>query len=225
MNKATVLVIDDEAQIRKLLELSLKSHDMHVIQAEDGKSGLSMAANHQPDVILLDLGLPDMNGHEVLKALRLWYENAIIILSVQDGEDDIVSALDEGASDYLTKPFRNAELMARIRSAMKNNPSSVKSTFIASGNLFIDFAAHTVRKGDQLLKLTSTEYQLLALLASNAGRVLTHQHILKTIWGVSYQKETQYLRVFIGTLRKKIEDDANQPKHLVTESRVGYRFQ
>ncbi|MBK7223213.1 MAG: response regulator transcription factor [Saprospiraceae bacterium] len=218
MNKATVLIVDDEPQIRKLLELSLTSHDMHVIQAEDGKSGLSMAANHH-------LGLPDMNGHEVLKALRLWYENAIIILSVQDGEDDIVKALDEGASDYLTKPFRNAELMARIRSAMKNNPSAVKSTFITSGNLFIDFAARTVRKGDQLLKLTSTEYQLLALLASNAGRVLTHQHILKTIWGLSYQKETQYLRVFIGTLRKKIEDDANQPKHLVTESRVGYRFQ
>jgi len=225
MNKATVLIVDDEPQIRKLLELSLTSQDMHVIQAEDGKSGLSMAANHQPDVVLLDLGLPDMNGHEVLKALRMWYENAIIILSVQDGEDDIVKALDEGASDYLTKPFRNAELMARIRSAMKNNPSAVKSTFISSGNLFIDFAARTVRKGDQLLKLTSTEYQLLALLASNAGRVLTHQHILKNIWGLSYQKETQYLRVFIGTLRKKIEDDANQPKHLVTESRVGYRFQ
>ena len=115
MNKATVLIIDDEPQIRKLLELSLSSQDMHVIQAEDGKSGLSMAANHQPDVVLLDLGLPDMNGHEVLKALRLWYENAIIILSVQDGEDDIVKALDEGASDYLTKPFRNAELLARIR--------------------------------------------------------------------------------------------------------------
>ncbi len=119
MNKATVLIVDDEPQIRKLLELSLTSHDMHVIQAEDGKSGLSMAANHQPDVVLLDLGLPDMSGHEVLKALRLWYENAIIILSVQDGEDDIVKALDEGASDYLTKPFRNAELMARIRSARK----------------------------------------------------------------------------------------------------------
>lgn len=126
MNKATVLVIDDEAQIRKLLELTLKSQEMLVLQAEDGKSGLTLAANHQPDVILLDLGLPDMNGHEVLKALRLWYENAIIILSVQDGEDDIVKALDEGASDYLTKPFRNAELMARIRSAMKNNPSAVK---------------------------------------------------------------------------------------------------
>lgn len=225
MNKTTVLVIDDEAQIRKLLELTLKSQEMMVVLAEDGTTGLALAANHRPDVILLDLGLPDINGHEVLKSLRLWYENAIIILSVQDGEDDIVKALDEGASDYLTKPFRNSELLARIRSAMKHNPSSIKSTYISSGNLYIDFTARTVKKGEEILKLTATEYQLLALLASQAGRVLTHQYILKTIWGLSYQNETQYLRVFIGTLRKKIEEDANQPRHLVTESRVGYRFQ
>ncbi len=225
MNKTTVLVIDDEAQIRKLLELTLKSQEMTVILAEDGTTGLALAANHRPDVILLDLGLPDINGHEVLKSLRLWYENAIIILSVQDGEDDIVKALDEGASDYLTKPFRNSELLARIRSAMKHNPSATKNTYISSGNLYIDFSARVVKKGEEILKLTATEYQLLALLASNAGRVLTHQYILKTIWGLSYQNETQYLRVFIGTLRKKIEEDANQPRHLVTESRVGYRFQ
>jgi two-component system KDP operon response regulator KdpE len=224
MNRAEILIIDDEPQIRKLLEITLESNDYKVWQAETGKAGIKLAAYHPPELILLDIGLPDKSGHEVLKELRTWYNKSIIILSVQNNETDIVSALDHGATDYLTKPFRSAELLARIRSAIRRNQSANTENKIICGNLEIDIAARVVKKSNEVLKLTATEFNLLVLLAKNEGRVLTHQFILKEIWGVGSQTETQYLRVFVGTLRKKIEINPNQPQHIFTESGVGYRF-
>lgn len=225
MNKATILVIDDEPQIRKLLEITLESNDHKVLQAETGKQGLVSAASHPPDLVLLDIGLPDQSGHEVLKALRQWYNKAIIILSVQNSEQDIVSALDNGATDYLTKPFRTAELLARIRSAMRREQAPNNTAVMTVGDLRIDLTARTVKKKEEIVKLTTTEFNLLALFAKYEGSVLTHQFILKEVWGMAYQTETQYLRVFVGTLRKKIEDDPYRPAHIITESGVGYRFQ
>lgn len=226
MNKAEILIIDDEPQIRKLLEITLESNDYKVWQAATGKEGVVMAANHPPALILLDIGLPDKNGHEVLKELRTWYNKSIIILSVINKEEDIVKALDNGATDYLTKPFRTAELLARIRAAIRRNQQAINNdTTITFNELQVDLTARTVKKNNELLKLTSTEFHLLSLFANNEGRVLTHQFILKEIWGVGFQTETQYLRVFVGTLRKKIEDNPNQPKHIITESGIGYRFQ
>jgi two-component system KDP operon response regulator KdpE len=224
MSKAEILIIDDEPQIRKMLEISLESNDYKVWQAETGRQGIIMAANHPPELILLDIGLPDQNGHEILLELRAWYNKSIIILSVLNNETDIVSALDNGATDYLTKPFRTAELLARIRSAIRRNQTPNNSNLIVCGDLEIDLTSRTTKKNNELLKLTSTEFSLLILLAKNEGRVLTHQYILKEIWGVGYQSQTQYLRVFVGTLRKKIESNPNKPTHIYTESGVGYRF-
>jgi two-component system KDP operon response regulator KdpE len=207
------------------LEISLESNDYKVWQAATGKEGIIMAANHPPELILLDIGLPDKSGQEVLKELRTWFNKSIIILSVQNSEEDIVTALDNGATDYLAKPFRTAELMARIRAAIRRNQKANNlSTVLNFNELQIDLTARTVRKNSEILKLTSTEFNLLTLFANNEGRVLTHQHILKEIWGVGFQTETQYLRVFVGTLRKKIEDNPNQPKYIITESGIGYRF-
>jgi len=208
------------------LEISLESNDYKVWQAASGKEGIIMAANHPPQLILLDISLPDKSGHEVLKELRTWYNKSIIILSVQNSEEDIVKALDNGATDYLTKPFRTAELLARIRIAMKrNNDINNNNTVLEFDSLQIDFPSRIVKKNNEIIKLTTTEYNLLCLLVKNEGSVLTHHFILKEIWGVGYQNDTQYLRVFVGTLRKKIEDNPNHPKHIITESGVGYRFQ
>ncbi|WP_111309382.1 response regulator [Confluentibacter sediminis] len=225
MNKAEILIIDDEPQIRKLLQINLESNGYKVVQASTGKEGLIVSASHPPDLILLDIGLPDKSGHQILKELREWYNKPIIILSVQDNEADIVSALDNGATDYLTKPFRTGELLARIRSAIKRSQNTENNSTILCGDIEIDLIARIVKRKEDIVKLTSTEYNLLALFAKNEGKVLTHQFILKEIWGYSYQTETQYLRVFVGTLRKKIEENPNNPQHIITESGVGYRFQ
>lgn len=225
MNKAEILIIDDEPQIRKLLEINLEANDYKVWQAETGKAGKILAASHPPDLILLDIGLPDTSGHEILVELRQWYNRAIIILSAINNEADIVKALDNGATDYLTKPFRTAELLARIRNAIRLNQVPNQSNIYQNETLEIDFTSRTVKKNHELLKLTATEYGILCFFAKNEGRVLTHQQILKEIWGVGYQTEAQYLRVFVGTLRKKIEENPNQPSHIITESGVGYRFQ
>lgn len=225
MNKAEILIIDDEPQIRKLLEITLESNEYKVWQADSGKEGIIMAANHPPELILLDIGLPGKSGHEVLKELRTWYNKAIIILSVLNNEKDIVQALDNGATDYLSKPFRSAELLARIRSAIRRNQAPNNESKMQYGEIEIDLGARTVKRNNDILKLTATEYNLLVLFAKNEGRVLTHQFILKEIWGIGSQTETQYSRVFVGTLRKKIEENPNQPKHIITESGVGYRFQ
>lgn len=225
MNKPEILLIDDEIQIRKLLEINLESNGYKVLLAATGKEGLIMAANHPPELILLDIGLPDRSGHEILKELRNWYNKSIIVLSVLNNETDIVSALDNGATDYLTKPFRTNELLARIRACIRRNSNEIEAHSVQTFNeLVIDFASRVVKQNDTIVKLTSTEYNLLCLFAKNEGRVLTHQYILKEIWGQGYQNETQYLRVFVGTLRKKIEENPNYPTHILTESGVGYRF-
>ncbi len=224
MNKAEILIIDDEPQIRKLLEITLQSNGYIVRSAVKAKEGMIMAETHAPDLILLDLGLPDENGHIVLQKLRQWYTNPIIILSVQKNEEDIIKALDNGANDYLPKPFRPGELLARIRSALRDAIMEDGDTTITFNDLEIDLSARLVMKKTELVKLTSTEYNLLALFVRNEGKVLTHQYLLRAIWGPGYINQTQYLRVFIAQIRKKIEDDPNHPEYLLTESGVGYRF-
>jgi two-component system KDP operon response regulator KdpE len=225
MNNPEILIIDDEPQIRKMLEITLESNGYKVLQATTAKDGILMAANHPPELILLDIGLPDKNGHHVLKVIREWYNQPIIILSVRDSEEDIVMALDNGANDYLIKPFRTGELLARIRSSIRSITGTTQQEIIVeTGDLQIDFNARIVKRKDIILKLTSTEFSLISLFAKNHGKVLTHQSILKQIWGPGFTNETQYLRVFVAQLRKKIEDNPNQPAHIITESGVGYRF-
>lgn len=224
MNRGEILIIDDEPQIRKLLKISLESNGYKVIQASTGAEGLVLAANYSPELIILDINLPDKSGHELLIELREWYEKSIIMLSVQNNETDIVKALDNGATDYLAKPFRTGELLARIRSSIRLNQNTESQPQIAVGDLEIDLVSRTVKLKQNPVKLTSTEYKLIALFARNQGKVLTHQYILKEVWGMGAIKETQYLRVFVAQLRKKLEENPNEPKHLITESGVGYRF-
>lgn len=224
MNSATILIIDDESQIRKMLEITLQTNGFNVREAINGREGLSASAIHPPDLILLDLGLPDMSGHDVLKKLREWYTKPIIILSVQSGEEEIIKALDEGANDYLVKPFRSGELLARIRVVLRNSDKTDNDPILKSDDLEIDFHLRIVKKNGEQIKLTATEFNLLSLLAHNESKVLTHQYVLKQIWGPTYLNESQYLRVYIAQLRKKIETDPNHPKHIITESGVGYRF-
>ncbi len=224
MTNASVLIIDDESQIRKLLSITLESNEFKVFEAKTGREGLSLVASHPPDLILLDLGLPDESGHEVLKHLREWYSNPIIIISVQSAEEDIVNALDNGADDYLVKPFRTGELLARIRSALRKSAGDTNTPTAHFRDLTFDFANRIVKKNGSVLKLTATEYSLLAMFARNEGKVLTHQHLLNQVWGPSHRNQSQYLRVFVAQLRKKIEDDPNRPRYIVTESGVGYRF-
>lgn len=224
MNKAEILIIDDEPQIRRLLDITLQSNGYAVKEAVSAKEGLIMAANHPPELILLDLGLPDESGHTVLQKLRKWYTSPVIILSVQKREEDIIKALDNGANDYLSKPFRTGELLARIRSALRDALAEDGDTLLDLQNLQIDLATRTVKKNNELVKLTSTEYNLLSLLVRNEGKVLTHHYLLRAIWGPGYINQSQYLRVFIAQIRKKIEEDPNRPEYLLTESGVGYRF-
>lgn len=223
-NQPEILVIDDEPQIRKLLEITLQSNDYKVREASTAQEGLALAASHPPDMILLDLGLPDESGHVVLQTLREWYTRPIIILSVQSSEEAIVDALDHGANDYLVKPFRSGELLARIRSVLRSSTSEIEDPVIISDDLQIDLALRTVKKNNDTIKLTATEYNLLALLVKNEGKVLTHQFLLRAIWGPSFIEQSQYLRVYVAQLRKKIETDHNAPAHLITESGIGYRF-
>jgi two-component system KDP operon response regulator KdpE len=220
----TILVIDDEVQIRRLLEITLSSNGFKISEAGTGKEGLIAAATQHPSLIILDLGLPDNDGIDILKKIREWYKKPIIILSVKNSEDDIIKSLDSGANDYVTKPFRTMELLARIRVALRHSSGSEVEPILAFDTLTIDLVNHIARKNDDILKLTSTEFSLLALLAKNSGRVLTHQSILKEIWGFGYIGQTQILRVFVAQLRKKIEDDPTKPKFLITESGIGYRF-
>lgn len=220
----TILIIDDEVQIRRLLEITLSSNGFKISEAATGKEGLISAATNHPSLILLDLGLPDGDGIGVLKKMREWYLKPIIILSVRNSEDDIIQALDSGANDYLTKPFRTGELLARIRVALRQSHGLEENANLTFGDLGIDLVNHIVRKNGEILKLTTTEFSLLVLLAKNSGRVLTHQYILKEIWGFGYLGQTQYLRVFVAQIRKKIEDDPSKPQLLLTESGIGYRF-
>ena len=220
----TILIVDDEVQIRRLLEITLSSNGYKISEAVSGKEALVEAATQHPSIIILDLGLPDIDGLELMKKLREWYQKPIIILSVRNSEEDIIHALDNGANDYLTKPFRTGELLARIRVALRQKTTLEDNPILTFGTLTIDLTNHTARKNGEIIKLTSTEFSLLSLLAKNSGRVLTHQNILKEIWGFGYIGQTQYLRVFVAQLRKKIEDNPSKPELLITESGIGYRF-
>ena len=222
--KNKVVVCDDESQIRKILSISLESADYKVIEAGNGKDAITQIATSHPQLVILDLGLPDRDGLSVLKEIRTWTSVPVIILSVKNSEDDIVKALDLGADDYLTKPFNTSELLARIRANIRRTITSDEETVFQNGDLVIDLASRIVKKANTEIKLTNTEYLLLVLLAKNTDKVLTHRYILKEIWGPSAVENSQYLRVFIGQLRKKIEDDYSNPGIILTESGVGYRM-
>jgi len=224
MSNEEILVVDDEVQIRKLLGITLQSNGYKMSEAATAKEGLETAASSSPNMIILDLGLPDENGHSVLRKLREWYKNPIIILSIQTNEADIIAALDNGANDYMVKPFRTGELLARIRSVLRSSAREENIPVVKHGQLEFDFSSRTIKKNNEQLKLTATQYALLALLGKNEGKVLTHQYILREVWGNGYIDQSQYLRVFIAQLRKKIEDDANHPEYIITESGIGYRF-
>lgn len=227
MNDAslTLLVIEDEAQMRRFLRAALTSVGYQVIEAENGRDGLAQAANRNPDLVLLDLGLPDMDGLAVTEKLREWTTMPIIVLSARGKEEDKVNALDAGADDYLTKPFGVAELMARIRVALRRVARSESGvTRFSAGNVQVDLERRQVLKGDVEVHLTPIEYKLLSILIKYEGRVVTHRQLLKEVWGPSSAEQTQYLRVYMGQLRHKLEDNAARPKFLTTEPGVGYRL-
>jgi two-component system KDP operon response regulator KdpE len=223
-----ILVIDDEPQILRALRTVLSAKKFRVSTASRGEDGLSLAAAQPPDLVILDLSLPDMDGIEVCRQLRGWSQVPIIVLSVRDREHDKVEALDHGADDYLTKPFGIEELLARIRVALRHSAQTQatdsKKTLIRTGSLEIDLVQHLVTRAGEEVKLTATEFKLLAYLAANAGRVLTHQMILSHVWDPVGANRVEYLRVYIRLLRKKLEDDPEQPRFLVNEPWIGYRF-
>ena len=219
-----ILVVDDEPAIRRFLHTALAENEFHLITAENGHAALAAAVTAKPDVILLDLGLPDLDGVEVINRIRQWSQVPIIVLSVRDREADKVRALDAGADDYLTKPFGVGELLARIRVMLRRTVQQVPEPVIRLDELEVDLARRLVRLRGETVALTPTEYELLRLLATNAGKVLTHRQILKQIWGVGYLEQPHVLRVNISNLRHKIESDASRPRYILTESGVGYRF-
>jgi two-component system KDP operon response regulator KdpE len=219
-----ILVIDDELQIRKLLQITLQSHDFSVILTNTSAEGLAAAANNNPDLILLDLGLPDENGHETLRKLREWSKVPLIILTVQSREEDIIRALDNGANDYLVKPFRTGELLARIRSALRGSEREENNPVIKFSEIELDLTNRTVKVNDELVQLTQTQYALLVLFVKNEGKVLTHQYILRQIWGEEFINQLQYLRVFVAQLRKRLEQNNSEVIYITTVSGVGYRF-
>jgi two-component system, OmpR family, KDP operon response regulator KdpE len=219
-----ILVIDDEIQIRRLLKISLENSGYKIYEAENAKKGLQEIANCRPSIILLDLGLPDEDGLILLKKIRDFSEIPVIILSVRNSEDDIITALDSGADDYITKPFNTGELLARIRACLRHSKPEQKEPLFSNGNISVDFSTREVKKKGQIVKLTSTEFSLLSLFIRNSGKVLTHNYFLKEIWGRPFSDETQYLRVYVAQLRKKLEDNPSRPKMFITESGVGYRM-
>ena len=222
--KPVALVIDDELQIRRLLRVCLESKGYRVIEAATGQEGITQAAQYPPNVVLLDLGLPDLDGVAVLKRLREWTRVPVVVLSVRDREDDKIAALDNGADDYVTKPFSTGELLARLRVAQRRSQPATEDVVFRSGHLEVDLAARTVVVEGKPVRLTDTEYTLLRLCAQHAGKVLTHRQILREVWGPNYLEQTHYLRVYMTHLREKLEKDPSQPRLLLTEPGVGYRL-
>jgi two-component system KDP operon response regulator KdpE len=220
-----VLVIDDEIQIRRFLRITLEAQGFSLYEAAAGKEGSVLAAMHRPDLIILDLGLPDLEGLTVLQQLREWSQTPVIVLSVRKSEEDKIALLDAGADDYLTKPFSAGELIARIKVALRHSVPTAQEGIFRSGGLEVDLSARTVRISGKPVKLTATEYDLLRLFVRHAGRVLTHMQILREIWGATTSDGMQYLRVYVSQLRRKIEVNPSMPQLLVTESGVGYRLQ
>jgi two-component system, OmpR family, KDP operon response regulator KdpE len=222
--KAVALVIDDEVQIRRLLRVVLESENYQVFEAETGQQGLMEIAGRRPDVILLDLGLPDLEGLKVLSRLREWSEAPVIVLTVRDDVQEKVGALDAGADDYVTKPFSTPELLARLRAAQRKTRPEEEISVFKSGDLVVDLTARVVTRAGREIKLTATEYALLRLFVKHPGRVLTHRYILREIWGPKSEEHRQYLRVYVTHLRQKIEPDPARPSLISTQSGIGYRF-
>jgi two-component system KDP operon response regulator KdpE len=222
--KHTALIVDDEKQIRRLLRIALEGAEHQVFEAETGEEGLNQIVHRRPDIVLLDLGLPDMEGVKVLKRLREWSDVPVLILSVRDDAEEKVAALDCGADDYVTKPFDTAELLARIRAAQRRSLKEAGEPVFNSGTLSIDFAARQVRVDGEEIKLTPTEYSLLRVLAQNAGKVVTHRQLLRSVWGEKAESQAQYLRVYVTHLRKKLEPERDSPTLIKTEVGIGYRL-
>jgi two-component system, OmpR family, KDP operon response regulator KdpE len=219
-----ILVVDDEKQIRRMLRAALEGYGYDIAEAASGHEGLSQTSIFHPDVIILDLGLPDIDGIEVIERLREWTQVPVIVLSVREHEDDKIKALDVGADDYVTKPFSMGELLARIRAALRRTAGSEDTPILTFGELSIDIAHRNVSVRGEEVKLTPTEYEVLKYLSQQAGRVVTHRQLLKAVWGSNYQEHSQYLRVYVGQLRRKLEADPSQPTYIITEPGVGYRL-
>jgi len=221
---AIILVIDDEPQIRRLLRITLEGNGYRVIDAANGKDGMLQAAQCRPEVILLDLGLPDMDGIEVLKRLREWSQVPVLVLTVRDREADKITALDSGADDYVTKPFSTGELLARLRAALRHHQPQGADALFRSGDIEVDLSARVVKKHGQEVRLTPIEYALLRLFVTHPGKVLTHLQLLKEVWGPNTVEQTHYLRVHIAHLREKLEKNSSLPELIVTEPGIGYRL-
>jgi two-component system KDP operon response regulator KdpE len=222
---ARILIVDDEPQIRRFLRTSLDAHGFEVVEADNGKEAIRQATVEKPDVIVLDLGLPDMEGLEVIKRLREWSAVPIIVLTARNREPDKVEALDGGADDYLTKPFGMGELMARIRAALRHRLQSTGAAPVFRlGDIVVDLVKRVVTRGGDDVKLSPREYDVLRMLVQNAGRVVTHQQMLREVWGPAHVQDTQYLRVYVGQLRDKLEPQPDAPRYIVTEPGVGYRI-
>jgi len=219
-----VLIIDDEAKIRRLLRVTLEASGYAVREADSGGVGISEVTFRRPDAIILDLGLPDMPGLEVLKRLREWSQVPVLILSVLGEDDKKIAALDSGADDYLTKPFSGGELLARIRVMLRRNQPSDDMKVVRFGSIEVDLVRRIVTRAREEVRLTAKEYALLRLLVLNSGKVITHRQLLRELWGPNAEEQTQYLRVYVGRLRQKLEEAPNQPRHLRTESGIGYRL-
>lgn len=223
-----ILIVDDEAQIRKFLRISLEAYGYAVIEAIRGADGVAKCATEQPDLVILDLGLPDEDGKEVVRRIREWSQVPILVLSVRQSEAEKVASLDAGADDYVVKPFGIAELLARIRALMRgrrrDGEAGVQEGEIAVGELTVDIARHRVTVAGEPVRLTRKEFDLLRVLARNAGRIVTHRQLLSEVWGKAHEEDTHYLRVFIGQLRQKLADDPAEPRFIMNEPGVGYRL-
>jgi two-component system KDP operon response regulator KdpE len=223
-NAARILIIEDELQIRKLLKVSLNAHGYDLEEAANGKDGVNRAATFKPDLLIIDLGLPDIDGKEVVKQIREWSETPIIILTARDQEQEKIEALDSGADDYMTKPFGVGELLARMRVCLRRAATIEQQPVLVCGGLVVDLQQRRVTVEGDEVKLTPTEYEIIKMMMQHAGKVITHKQLLKAVWGNAYQQDTHYIRVYIGQLRRKIEQNPTQPRYIITESGVGYRL-
>ncbi len=223
-HRPRVLIVDDEVQIRRLLRVTLEAAGFEVHDAESGNLGLTEAAGWRPEGIVLDLGLPDMDGKEVLRRLREWSRVPVLVLTVRDSEPETIAALDLGADDYLTKPFRALELVARLRAVLRRAQPAKEQSVVRFGDVDIDFVTRIVRRGGKEVKFSAREYDLLRTLALHGGRVVTHGQLLRELWGPNSEKNTQYLWVYMTHLRQKLEDDPRSPRFLKTEAGIGYRL-
>jgi two-component system, OmpR family, KDP operon response regulator KdpE len=221
-----VLLVEDDRALRQALAINLRAREYDVTAVDEGAAALAAAASHPPDVVILDLGLPDMDGNEVIEGLRGWSQAPIIVLSARTGQQDKVLALDAGADDYVTKPFGMDELLARLRAALRRGPSAGDTPIVETGSFTIDLAAKQARAaGGDAIRLTPTEWHLVEVLVRNEGRLVTQRHLLQEVWGPQYETETNYLRVYMAQLRRKLERDPSRPQHLITEKGMGYRFE